>query len=299
MKGIQNISLSIMRRLAIAASTIYSRTLYSIKNNKIITLMFEKVIGLFEKKKYETFTGIIDEDGVGIVKTGDSIEMGFSFFAYTINNSKEVIENEIYVTEKIPSMNYDVSKIEVLDIIRIIGIKVNYNGKERIELKSIKENKVNHEELLLAKEKRIKPVIYESEKFGKLQLERGPDWFTGTQEWCGSKIELMLIGEEVEKPFKADKQAIKLFNFQDKWNEKLKEEIIQELLRNKNENWLNEDETPITKEHFINRINIISISVWEDGDFEVWYNDGDLFWGHDINVNGNIAKGIEDVGLAG
>ncbi len=58
-----------------------------------------------------------------------------------------------------------------------------------------------------------------------------------------------------------------------------------ELIQLKNETWLEEDEVEITREEFIERIRVQSISIYYDGNFEVWFDDGDIFWGHGIKVD--------------
>lgn len=33
------------------------------------------------------------------------------------------------------------------------------------------------------------------------------------------------------------------------------------------------------------------ISVDPDGSFDFWHNDGDLFWGHAIQISGSLVEG--------
>ena len=47
------------------------------------------------------------------------------------------------------------------------------------------------------------------------------------------------------------------------------------------------------------RIGLSSVSVHEDGEFEFLYDDGDLFWGHAIQVDGNIQTGLSQASIAG
>ncbi len=61
----------------------------------------------------------------------------------------------------------------------------------------------------------------------------------------------------------------------------------------------NNDESLITKETFAERIWIGEIVIFPNGDYEVYYNDDDMFWGHVIIVGGNIKTGIEDALIAG
>jgi hypothetical protein len=53
------------------------------------------------------------------------------------------------------------------------------------------------------------------------------------------------------------------------------------------------------KEEFKARMALESVTVEADGSFQFWYGDGDLFWGHSIQVSGNLAEGPTDASLAG
>ena len=41
-----------------------------------------------------------------------------------------------------------------------------------------------------------------------------------------------------------------------------------------------------------------SIVFYPDGDFNFWYDDGDLFWGHSIAISGNL-EGLKDADIPG
>jgi hypothetical protein len=55
-----------------------------------------------------------------------------------------------------------------------------------------------------------------------------------------------------------------------------------ELLLIHNSEW--SDEGPIDAHKFISRLTPAAIQVWPDGDAEISYGDGGLFWGHEIGV---------------
>ena len=50
---------------------------------------------------------------------------------------------------------------------------------------------------------------------------------------------------------------------------------------------------------FINSITLSSLSVYSEGDFEIFFSDGDIFWGHSIIVSGNIHEGLSSAEIAG
>ncbi|MEK4521047.1 DUF2262 domain-containing protein [Psychrobacillus sp. FSL W7-1457] len=66
-------------------------------------------------------------------------------------------------------------------------------------------------------------------------------------------------------------------------NESYKEKIAGDLLKLHNEVW-NEGEI-ISKDEFKKRINIQGILIFCEGNAELYYDDGDLFWGHTIVVD--------------
>lgn len=83
------------------------------------------------------------------------------------------------------------------------------------------------------------------------------------------------------------------------WIEKAREYAVDELLDLKNESWLEEDEAEITPEEFKGRMRLETISFYDDGDFDFWHNDGGLFWGHSIQLSGNIKRGFSDADIPG
>ncbi|WPP52997.1 DUF2262 domain-containing protein [Catalinimonas niigatensis] len=254
-------------------------------------------MSIFKKEELTTFTGIVDEGCVSKIGTDSAVSLGFSFFAYAKNDS-EIIEEEIYVTKEIPSFEYDVSNINQLDIITIKGVQIEHYGQQRILLSSIEQVNVKDKRFELIRNKRKQPITFDSEKLGVFTLERGPNWFVSTQIWYDHEIELMLMDEDTP-PISSEKAAISLFEKQRYWHRKFVKIIIEELLPLKNESWLEEHDQPFTESDFEKRIKITSISVWDDGAFESWFDDGDLFWGHGINVNGNLSDGVESAGIAG
>ena len=55
----------------------------------------------------------------------------------------------------------------------------------------------------------------------------------------------------------------------------------------------------ITQEQFMERMELDAIQIYEDGAFEFWFNDGDLFWGHSIHVTGSLTNGPEEAQMEG
>lgn len=66
-------------------------------------------------------------------------------------------------------------------------------------------------------------------------------------------------------------------------NESYKEKIAADLLKLHNEVW--SEGKIISKNEFKKRINIQGILIFGEGNAELYYDDGDLFWGHTIVVD--------------
>jgi hypothetical protein len=71
------------------------------------------------------------------------------------------------------------------------------------------------------------------------------------------------------------------------------------LLNLKNDNWLDDGEDEVTAEQFIEAMRLESIAVYPDGSFVFWHQDGDLFWGHSIQICGSLSEGLTDADIPG
>jgi len=74
--------------------------------------------------------------------------------------------------------------------------------------------------------------------------------------------------------------------------------VTDKMLNEKNENWLDDDEEPLTRDYFIKILNKIdSISINNDLTTNIYFDDNNLFWGTLIEVNLNKDLHITNVGL--
>lgn len=62
---------------------------------------------------------------------------------------------------------------------------------------------------------------------------------------------------------------------------------------------LEEGNDEITKSDFINRIRLSELSLTFDGNYSAYYDDDDMFYGHIVDVAGNIKTGISSASIAG
>lgn len=256
-----------------------------------------KLKSIFSKSNHDTFIGLIDEDGVTKSSFEDECSMSFSFVAY-IKNEGEVTEKEVVIHKEIPSIDHTIKGLEPLTIVKINGDQKLYHGQNRINLKSVLKTNIKHEGLTDILTNRLKPVTYESSVLGTFNLDRRANWFERKFLWNENEIDLCLSCE-IDEIQELENVAIQVCNNPTDWEGKLKSKISEELLQLKNESWLDENESPISESEFLSRIFLENLTIHENGDFEAWFNDGDTFWGHSINVSANINGTIEDCGIHG
>jgi hypothetical protein len=144
-----------------------------------------------------------------------------------------------------------------------------------------------------------KPVSRHDPLLGTLKFDPRFDAYVGNPKWNGNAIELTLISNIDADYAAALATAHALFAAQKEWDERVLAVVVNKLLRLKNEVWLGEDESEFSAQEFKSRIRLYSITAHPNGRFEFWFEDGDLFWGHDIKVEGNLEAGPLDASLAG
>ena len=144
-----------------------------------------------------------------------------------------------------------------------------------------------------------KPVVITTERFGDLTLDRSIDWFEGEVKWNGEPIRINFHTDETQDISTGLKVAARLFDEQQVWKKKVDDYAVQELLPLKNDNWLDDNESQLTPDQFKSRMTLESISIHPDGEFEFWHDDGDLFWGHSIQISGSLDEGLTQADIPG
>lgn len=96
--------------------------------------------------------------------------------------------------------------------------------------------------------------------------------------------------------------AYELVNNQEKWNERIRDYASEKLVELANE-WLQDNDEAdideITKEMFVKLMKFNTISAYPEGNFEMFFGDGEMFWGHSIVINGNINGEFKSADIAG
>lgn len=144
-----------------------------------------------------------------------------------------------------------------------------------------------------------KPVIQWDPQFGELTLDRRINWYTVETEWNGATIVLNVHVDHSGDTEAALQVARTLWKNQEQWKARIEDCAVQELLSLKSDNWLEEGEAELTADQFKARLELDSITVDHDGSFDFWHNDGDMFWGHAIEVGGSLSEGLTHAHISG
>lgn len=144
-----------------------------------------------------------------------------------------------------------------------------------------------------------KPVVVTTERFGQAVMSPLIGWFEAKVKWNRKTVELHLEPGEDGAIGDAIKTAESLWSDQAGGKRKVDEFAVEKLLPPKNESWLGENERELTPAEFKKKMKLQSINVAGDGSFEFWHDDGDLFWGHSIQIRGILKDGLVDADIPG
>ena len=149
-------------------------------------------------------------------------------------------------------------------------------------------------------EEQKKPVTFWEDGLGTFTLNRQVDWFETEVDWLGGPISLVFdAGEDRAEVLQ---RARTLLASAADWDKRVRAYAADDLLASAN-NWAEqmEDEEPqeITREQFMDRMELESIEIRADGGFHFWFADGDMFYGHSIHVSGDLEHGPDEASMEG
>lgn len=147
-------------------------------------------------------------------------------------------------------------------------------------------------ELKLILREQKKPVTFFEEGLGEFALNRQVGWFEAELDWLG--VDISLIFDQEEDRADCVQHAKTLLADAERWDRRVRDHAAYKLTALAND-WAEQEE--ITREQFMDRMELTSIEVRADGSFEFWFDDGDMFCGHSIYVSGNLEDGPTDANM--
>jgi hypothetical protein len=155
---------------------------------------------------------------------------------------------------------------------------------------------IDHELSALA-QKLQQLVTISDPEFGEFKFDRALNWFEGRALWQSNQIKLNLSMDECDDHQELLNAARALW--QTDWSERILNFAAGELLELKNSSWLEDSEKPVTLEQFKRCMALETVTVYPGGIFSFSYDDGELFWGHVIQVSVSLTEGPTSADIAG
>ncbi len=259
-------------------------------------------------------TVLLKDSSNGAAVLGDWLRPSVNFLASIDNDTGEMIKEEgrlEWMIKKDPDRKgwgYDFEQYGIYKLLVRKCIPRKLESFESATLNNcymivkVLEENVQNDKLLEYKEYLSKPVEIDT-PYGKFVLDRSMSWFEGEIEVGGSEFTAFL--ETDEDNGETAELALKVFlktaeNFED-FDRKNKEFAADNLLNLAHE-WQESDEgenEPLTREQFIEAIGVSEWTVTPYGNMTLYYYDGDIFWGHAIEINIDEDGTIEDADIAG
>lgn len=161
----------------------------------------------------------------------------------------------------------------------------------------------------LAAADRDSPITLNDAVLGRFTFSREGRCFAQRRSWAGTEVELSLDAEWDVVPPADDAPpdlgeaaalavlARQLCDDEAGWLDRLKDVAVRDLYALACD-W-QEEAGPLSEAQFRARITPTSLSVNGRSDFEAWFDDGDLFWGHGIMVYGTWADGPKGAEMHG
>lgn len=144
-----------------------------------------------------------------------------------------------------------------------------------------------------------KTVTFEDDVFGTFTLDRQLDLFFAEVGADGERIQVSVTSSD-DMPDRDELVLLKAFwAGWPRWDPRLREFAAEELINMKQDAWLEEEEAPPTMIDFASRMKPQDIGINREGEFVVYYDDGDLFFGHSIVVEGTLAAGPTEASIQG
>lgn len=80
---------------------------------------------------------------------------------------------------------------------------------------------------------------------------------------------------------------------------KARDFATSKLLNVRNRNWREAHEKVLTAKQFASHLKIAGLHVYEDGTSVVYFDDGDLFWGHSVAVYVGSKGAMQSASIEG
>jgi hypothetical protein len=252
--------------------------------------------------KQEKIIGVVNESDVGGVQAEGQSDYTIVLFLCPWRTEGGPIQTSTLRVEQSATrsqMTATMRRIKPLNTVALGGVqkKKKVLGKPCVATTEIVKAPPQ-KDLQAASAALRKPVNFKDSVFGTLTFDRSLNWYTGSAKWMGRRVRVYIHAEDEAALTVALADAHKVWKSQEKWDALCRDRAVKDMLPIKLDDWLEEGEKPVTAAQFLRRIKPASCAFHTDGDWDLSFNDGELFFGHDITVRAN-RTGVREVCLDG
>lgn len=259
---------------------------------------------------------VLTKEGTTASRTGQNKlwEAGVSVLAYVDVATGELVKEKVFLKWQLTEEERrDKRKLFGIEGEKIYHLKVKeslpfVNPYSGVEMKAGSRLWVQEVVKHNCKDARLEEILKEFQKPVELELRDGVrlllnkkvNTFYGMGSWNGEKCHVGLDAD-ADSGLMAQDVADTYYQIMadcGQWDEKARSYAAKYLTDNAND-WQEEEAEEITKEEFAKRLKISSLNIMDEGCFEIFYDDDDMFYGHVIIVSGSLENGIDDAQIAG
>jgi hypothetical protein len=134
-----------------------------------------------------------------------------------------------------------------------------------------------------------------------LRLDRRIKIFEGEVTYSGRSVQLSIpaVQNASEIDAGALSAAIQLVANLPQVDRAAKHFAASRLTQMKNDSWLEEDENEVSEREFQQRLVLAAIEAEAEGSISLFYDDGNLFFGHDVDVRGVVTGEFHEASISG
>ncbi len=227
----------------------------------------------------------------GVMTTGQLWSLVFSFYAWRgsdgiIHKTKLRVEKTV-THEQLRGL---MDQIKALSVIRARIILSDNAHATLVEL--LDESIEDDDPLNQIVSELTTPLTHDHPRFGTFEFDRRLEIWEANVTWDSKGIQLRIPGTEISGPDQNLLQtAIALWDDQIIWSQRISNYAVSELLSLKNDLWLEDNEVEVSADQFKSRMSLESITIYDEGGFDFFHEDGDLFFGHWIEITGDLKNG--------
>jgi len=212
---------------------------------------------------------------------------------------------ELRVTKPMPMEQIDAAKAELAatSVVSFLirDLEPTERGTHIARLDEVAALNTSDHELEAAASKLRLPVTIQTETLGMLRLDRRINTFEGEVTYSGRSVQLSIPAAQNSSKIDSGalSVAIQLVANLPHIDRAATQFAASRLAQLKNDSWLEENENDVSEREFRRRLVLAAIEAEADGGISLFYDDGNLFFGHSIDVRGVVTGEFDEASISG